>query len=140
MGRIKYLLDTNVLSEPVRQQPNEKVMQRFLEYDGQYVSAAIVWHELQYGCELLADSKRKSKLQTYLLTLQNNGLTILPYDQVAAEWFASHRALLKKQGKMAAYADGEIAAIAAVNNLTLVTRNTDDFQGYNNLMLDNWFE
>jgi len=140
MGRLKYLLDTNILSEPVRQQPNDKVMQRFLEYDGQYVTAAIVWHELQYGCALLPDSKRKSQLQTYLLTLQNSGLIILPYDQVAAEWFATHRALLKKQGKMAAYADGEIAAIAAVNNLTLVTRNTDDFQGYNNLMLDNWFE
>jgi len=140
MGRLKYLLDTNILSEPVRQQPNDKVMQRFLEYDGQYVTAAIVWHELQYGCALLPDSKRKSQLQTYLLTLQNSGLIILPYDQVAAEWFATHRALLKKQGKMAAYADGEIAAIAAVNNLTLVTRNTDDFQGYNNLILDNWFE
>jgi len=140
MGRIKYLLDTNILSEPVRQQPNDKVMQRFLEYDGQYVTAAVVWHELQYGCELLPDSKRKSQLQTYLLTLQNSGLIILPYDQVAAEWFATHRALLKKRGKMAAYADGEIAAIAAVNNLTLVTRNTDDFQGYNNLILDNWFE
>jgi len=140
MGRIKYLLDTNILSEPVRQQPNDKVMQRFLEYDGQYVTAAIVWHELQYGCALLPDSKRKSQLQTYLLTLQNSGLIILPYDQVAAEWFATHRALLKKIGKMAAYADGEIAAIAAVNNLTLVTRNTDDFQGYSNLVLDNWFE
>jgi tRNA(fMet)-specific endonuclease VapC len=89
---------------------------------------------------LLPGSKRKSQLQTYLLTLQNSGLTILPYDQVAAEWFAIHRALLKKHGKMAAYADGEIAAIAAVNNLTLVTRNTDDFYSYNNLVLDNWFE
>ena len=96
MGRIKYLLDTNILSEPARQKPDDKVMQRFLEYDGQYVTAAIVWHELQYGCALLPDSKRKSQLQTYLLTLQNSGLIILPYDQVAAEWFATHRALLKK--------------------------------------------
>ena len=75
-----------------------------------------------------------------LSTLQDNGLIILPYDQAAAEWFASQRAILKQQGKTAAYADGEIAAIAAVNNLTLDTRNIDDFQGYDNLILDNWFE
>ncbi len=37
-------------------------------------------------------------------------------------------------------ADGEVAAIAAVNNLTLVTRNTDDFSVYHDLLLDNWFE
>jgi len=140
MGRIKYLLDTNILSEPARQKPNDNVMQHFLEYDGQYVTAAIVWHELQYGCALLADSKRKTQLQMYLSTLQDNGLIILPYDQAAAEWFASQRAILKQQGKTAAYADGEIAAIAAVNNLTLATRNIDDFQGYDNLILDNWFE
>ena len=140
MGRIKYLLDTNILSKPTRKNPNDKIMQRFIEYDGQYVTAAIVWHELQYGCALLANSKRKTQLLSYLLTLQNNGLIILPYDQVAAEWFASHRAILKEQGKMAAYADGEIAAIAAVNKLTLVTRNTDDFNDFKDLLLDNWFE
>ncbi len=140
MGRIKYLLDTNILSEPARKKPNDKVMQCFMKYDGQYVTAAIVWHELQYGCALLPNSKRKIQLQTYLLTLLDNGLIILPYDQVAAEWFASHRAVLKEQGKMAAYADGEIAAIAAVNNLTLATRNIDDFHDYKNLLLENWFE
>ena len=139
MGRVKYLLDTNILSEPARKNPNAKVMQAFSKYDGQYVTAAIVWHELQYGCALLANSKRKTQLQTYLLTLQDNGLIILPYDQSAAEWFAENRALLKSQGKSMTYADGEIAAIAEVNKLTLVTRNTGDFQSYTGLALDNWF-
>jgi len=140
MGRISYLLDTNILSEPARKQPNSNVMQRLAQYDGQYATAAIVWHELQYGCELLAKSKRKTELQSYLLTLQDGGLIILPYDPLAAEWYAKQRAVLKAQGKMPAYADGEIAAIAAVNNLTLVTRNTDDFSDFKNLQLDNWFK
>ncbi|BCG65884.1 MAG: tRNA(fMet)-specific endonuclease VapC [Methyloprofundus sp.] len=140
MGRINYLLDTNILSEPARKHPNSNVMQRLAQYDGQYVTAAIVWHELQYGCELLAESKRKTKLQSYLLTLQDGGLIIIPYDQLAAEWYAKQRAMLKVQGKMSAYADGEIAAIAAANNLTLVTRNTDDFSDFKNLQLENWFE
>jgi len=115
-------------------------MQCFSEYDGQYVTAAIVWHELQYGCALLPDSKRKTQLQAYLLTLQDSGLISLRYEQAAAEWFACQRAVLKEQGKTAAYADGKIAAISAVNNLTLVTRNTDDFNVYHDLLLDNWFE
>jgi len=84
---MKYLLDTNILSEPARKNPSDKVMQCFSEYDGQYVTVAIVWHELQYGCALLLDSKRKTQLQTYLLTLQDSGLIILPFDQVTAEWF-----------------------------------------------------
>jgi len=140
MGRINYLLDTNILSEPARKKPNINVMQRLAQYDGQYVTAAIVWHELQYGCELLTKSKRKTELQSYLLTLQDGGLIILPYDQVAAECYAKQRAVLKAQGKIPAYADGEIASIATVNNLTLVTRNTDDFSDFKNLELNNWFE
>jgi len=139
MEQINYLLDTNILSEPARKEPDPNVMQRLAECNGQYVTAAIVWHELQYGCELLAKSKRKTQLQSYLLMLQNNGLVILPYDQIAAEWYAKQRAVLKAKGKIPAYADGEIAAISAVNNLTLVTRNTDDFSGFKNLSLDNWF-
>lgn len=140
MGRIIYLLDTNILSEPARKIPDMKVMQRFSESDGQYATAAVVWHELQYGCELLANSKRKTQLQSYLSTLQDNGLIIIPYEKTAAEWFALQRASLKRQGKTVTYAEGEIASIAAVNNLTLVTRNIGDFVNYKNLKLDNWFE
>jgi len=140
MGRIIYLLDTNILSEPARKIPDMKVMQRFSESDGQYATAAVVWHELQYGCALLANSTRKTQLQSYLSTLQDNGLIIISYEKSAAEWFALQRASLKRQGKTVTYADGEIASIAAVNNLTLVTRNIDDFVNYKNLKLDNWFE
>ncbi len=139
MGRIIYLLDTNILSEPARLNPNINVMQRFANHDGKLATASTAWHELVYGCALLANSKRKSQLQSYLSTLLNNGLVILPYEQLAAEWFGRQRADLQAQGKTIAYADGEIAAVAAVNKLILVTRNTDDFRNFENLMLENWF-
>lgn len=140
MGRIKYLLDTNILSEPARKTPNLNVMQCFNQYDGQYATAAIVWHELNYGCELLPHSKRKTELNSYLHALKEGGLVILDYNQKAAEWYAKQRGILKQQGKTQAYADGEIAAIAAVNQLTLVTRNTDDFVNFNAPPLENWFK
>lgn len=140
MGRIAYLLDTNILSEPARKNPDANVMKRFAEHDGQFATSSIVWHELNYGCASLPNSKRKTQLQSYLSTLLDNGLLILPYDLSAAEWFAEQRAILKASGKTAAYVDGEIASVAAVNNLKLVTRNIADFQYFENLDLENWFE
>ncbi len=140
MGRISYLLDSNILSEPARLKPDDTVLQRFAEHDGEYATAAIVWHELVYGCELLAASKRKTQLQSYLTMLLANGLTVLPFDQAAADWYAKERAELKRQGQTCAYADGEIAAIAATQQLILVTRNTQDFVSFQQLTLQNWFE
>lgn len=140
MGRISYLLDSNILSEPARLKPDDKVLQQLAEHDGEYATAAIVWHELLYGCELLAASKRKTQLQSYLAMLLANGLTVLPFNQVAADWYAKERARLKRQGLTCAYADGEIAAIAVTQQLTLVTRNIQDFGNFQNLSLQNWFE
>jgi len=140
MGRISYLLDSNILSEPARLQPNAHVLQQFANHDDCYATAAIVWHELVYGCELLPTSKRKEQLQAYLEMLLMNGLIILPYDQLAADWYAKERARLQLQGKTCAYADGEIAAIAVSNKLTLVTRNIQDFQNFQHLSLQNWFD
>ena len=140
MGRISYLLDSNILSEPARLTPDDNVLQQLANHDGEYATAAIVWHELVYGCELLAASKRKKQLQSYLDMLLLNGLIVLPYDQAAADWYAKERARLQRQGLTCAYADGEIAAIAVTQKLTLVTRNTQDFQNFHNLDLQNWFE
>lgn len=140
MGRIIYLLDSNTLSEPARLKPDDTVLDHFANHDGEYATAAIVWHELVYGCELLAASKRKKQLQSYLEMLLLNGLIVLPYDQAAADWYAKERARLQRQGLTCAYADGEIAAIAVTQKLTLVTRNTQDFENFQNLDLQNWFE
>ncbi|MGZ8227697.1 MAG: PIN domain-containing protein [Methylococcaceae bacterium] len=88
MGRVSYLLDSNILSEPARLKPDKKVLQQLADHDGDYATAAIVWHELVYGCELLTVSKRKKQLQSYLEMLLVNGLIVLPYDQAAADWYA----------------------------------------------------
>ena len=140
MGRISYLLDSNILSEPARLKPDDNVLQQLADHDGEYATAAVVWHELVYGCELLAASKRKKQLQSYLDMLLMNGLQVLAYDQVAADWYAKERASLQRQGLTCAYADGEIAAIAVTQKLTLVTRNIQDFQTFQNLTLQNWFD
>jgi tRNA(fMet)-specific endonuclease VapC len=136
---LKFLLDTNIISEPTKNHPNENVMQHLAKHNGEYCTSSIVWHEMVYGCELLVESKRKIALQSYLTMLIRNGLIILPYDQMAADFYAKERARLQSIGKTCAYADGEIASIAVSQNLILVTRNTDDFINFQDLSLQNWF-
>ncbi|MEH1915554.1 hypothetical protein [Nostoc sp.] len=58
---------------------------------------------------------------------------------MADEWFASERARLVIIGKTSAYPDGQIAAIAKVNGLILVTNNISDYTDFHELQLDNWF-
>jgi tRNA(fMet)-specific endonuclease VapC len=94
---------------------------------------------MRYGLARMPEGRRKQALIGYLEHVLNQLLTILPYDREAALWHALERARLVAQGRTPPFVDGQIAAIAMVNNLTLVTRNTDDFAGYDGLMVENWF-
>lgn len=134
-AKAKYLLDTNVISEPARPVPNPRFLERFEEHEGQMAIASVTWHEALYGAELLAEGKRKRAVLEYLRAL---ALPVLPFDEEAAEWFAKERARLKRKGKPAPYADGQIAAIAAVNGLALVTANERDFRAFEGLVIAGW--
>ncbi|MGD9066393.1 MAG: hypothetical protein PVH85_10610 [Desulfobacterales bacterium] len=65
-------------------------------------------------------------------------MTILPYGDQAAEWHAREHARLASLGQMPAFVDDQIAAIAKVNGIILVTPNTSDFKKYSGLKLENW--
>ncbi|HUP47235.1 MAG TPA: VapC toxin family PIN domain ribonuclease, partial [Thermoanaerobaculia bacterium] len=65
-------------------------------------------------------------------------LPILDYDRAAADWHAAERARLAARGEMPPFADGQIAAISAVHDLTLVTFNTADFKRFRGFRIQNW--
>lgn len=65
-------------------------------------------------------------------------MSILDYDPAAAEWHARERVRLTVRGQTPTFADGQIAAIAAVHNLTLVTFNVDDFNRFEGLRVESW--
>lgn len=135
---VRYLLDTNVLSEPLRPHPNDAVVWRLLENRPICVTASIVWHELWFGCWRLPASLRRERIEHYLLQMVQMAFPILSYDDRAATWYAAERARLTAMGLTPSYADGQIAAVAAVNSLILVTHNPIDFQNYAGLQVEDW--
>lgn len=136
---MRVLLDTNVLSEPLRERPDPAVMAQ-LEHGGHVLhTASVVLHELSYGIHRLAPGRKQIRLNSYLQTLLASGLTVLPYDRDAALWHGAQRARLEAKGQCPPFADGQIAAIAATEALVLVTRNTADYAAFEGLEVRNWF-
>jgi tRNA(fMet)-specific endonuclease VapC len=97
-----------------------------------------VWHELTYGCRRLPGGKRREALEVYLEQVIRASFQILPYDEAAAAWHGDERARLEALGQPAPFVDGQIAAIAHVHRLALVTANTRDFARFRGLTLEDW--
>ena len=135
---VAYLLDTNVLSEPIRPRPNPRVMSRLKAHENEMALAAPVWHELCFGCLRLPHRRRRQLIRHYLDEVVWPSLPILPYDRAAAEWHAAERARLEALGLTPAFVDGQIASIAKVNDLVLVTANLEDYQQFEGLDLADW--
>jgi tRNA(fMet)-specific endonuclease VapC len=135
---IRYLLDTNVLSEAIKPVPNEGVMRKLKTHQDEIATASPVWHELQFGCWRLPVSRKRSLIEKYLSDVIKSNLVILPYDAPAAGWHAEQRSKLTNDGKPPSFVDGQIAAIAFVNKLILVTRNVSDYDGFSELNVENW--
>ncbi len=137
---VYYLLDTNIVSEPCRAEPSRRVLEQMARVDGQMYIASVVLHELIYGIERLAASKKRDIFELYVNDVVLPTFPVLPYDAQAASWHARERARLQNCGRTPAFADGQIAAIAATKNLVLVTRNVRDFTDFRGLSIENWFE
>lgn len=140
MARVRYLLDTNVLSEPVVARPNPFVLDRIKAKGRSLAIAAITWQEVLYGMLLLPAGKRRDQIEDYLFRRIRPALPIIGFEERAARWQAEQRASLRQAGKSPSYPDSQIAAIAAVNELVLVTRNVDDFADFQGLQIENWFD
>ncbi len=133
-----YLLDTNALSEPMKSTPSVAVMARLKRHRGEVAIAAPSWNELWFGTYRLPASAKRRKLEMYFRQLGASGLPVLPYDARAAEWHAHQRARLTLLGKTPSYIDGQIAAVAVVNDLVLVTANVADFRVFDGLRIEDW--
>jgi tRNA(fMet)-specific endonuclease VapC len=113
-------------------------MKRIEETWSECVIASPVWQELTYGCRRLPRGRRRLRIETYLSEVVQASFPILPYDEAAAAWHGQERARLEAKGRPAPFVDGQVAAVACVHNLVLVTANPRDFRNFEGLRIESW--
>ena len=124
------ILDTNVVTEPMRANGNPAV-QAWLDRqaaESLYLTATSL-SELLVGIEILPPGRRRQELSTALreLLLDLFGTRILPFDQQAASLYASVVGKARANGRAISVADGQIAAIGSLHRFTIATRDTSPF-------------
>lgn len=138
VGPLRWLLDTNIVSEPSRLHPDTRVVGTLLECHAEVALPVTVLQELHYGWLLMPEGRNRRHVGHYLQTAVSR-IPVLHLDAAAARVQADLRAQAARTGWPISYADSEIAAIAIVHGLTLVTRNSRDFENRPGLQLANWF-
>jgi len=135
------VLDTNVLSELMKERPSPKVTAWFRERPLlDLYTTAITEAEIFYGIELLARGTRRQKLLLAAESLFTMDLHdhVIGFERDAARIFsriAAHRHL---QGKPISHPDAQIAAIVQLHAATLATRNIADFHDCGIDLVDPW--
>jgi toxin FitB len=126
---VRWLLDTNVISEIRHPQGDREVKRRIkaLPSEALFLSS-IVFGELVKGVRRLPESERKGELLGWLVKLETDFADrILPFDRETARIWGELVAGSEALGLAIGMADGQIAATAIQNNMVLVSRNTRHF-------------
>jgi toxin FitB len=137
---MKFLLDTCVLSEFIKPQPNKHVndwMKNISEAD--LLISVFTIGELRKGIDKLDAGKRRQKLNLWFEEIMNwgNG-RILTFDKSSAKNWGTLVAQLELKGRSMPIIDSMIAAIAMTHECHLVTRNVNDFIDVNIPVLNPW--
>jgi tRNA(fMet)-specific endonuclease VapC len=136
---LRWLLDTNTVSEAVKRAPDVRVANRLTEHRDTVAIPATVLQELRFGWLRMPEGRQKRVVGDYLQQTVE-WLPVLPLDAAAARLQAEVRAEATAVGRPLSYPDSEIAAIAIAHGLTLVTRNLRDFSDRPGLRVANWFQ
>ncbi|MFN3884046.1 MAG: type II toxin-antitoxin system VapC family toxin [Rhodocyclaceae bacterium] len=137
------LLDTNVVSEPLRPQPDARVIEWI---DAQpletlYLSAMTV-AELRAGVALMPVGRRRDGLNDYLekSVLPSFAGRVLPFDLACTNAYAQVLATVRRAGRGIETADAIIAAVAAANGFIVATRDASPFEAAGLTVINPWEE
>ena len=135
------LLDTNVISELMRAEPAQIVLDWFGQHDASdlFISA-ITEAELRTGVAILPDGERRDRLQAAIDAMidQDFQSRVLPFDSPAAKAYADIAAQRRAAGRPIAEADCQIAAVARATDASIATRNVKDFDGCGVRVINPW--
>ncbi|MBS1841062.1 MAG: type II toxin-antitoxin system VapC family toxin [Acidobacteria bacterium] len=130
---MRYLLDTNIVSDLVRN-PQGRVTQRIQKIGEAHVcTSIIVAAELRYGSVKKGSSRLTEQLEEVLSVLE-----ALPFDAPADKTYGLLRARLEQSGKPIGANDLLIAAQALSLGHVLVTNNEREFARIDGLRCENW--
>ena len=132
----RYLLDTNVVSESARPNPEPAVI-AFFEGAGEACLSAITLFELSRGVEVLTPGRKRRFLEEWLEEVQAS-FEVLPIAKPTALLAARLEVKLGRAGRSIEVRDLFIAAAAAEHELTLVTRNVSHFRGLGVTIVNPW--
>lgn len=138
---MRYLLDTNVLSELVRPTPNAAVV-RWIDQQGalDLALSVLTLGELERGIALLADGRRRRTLTEWVrkdLPKQFLG-RVLDIDATTAATWGALSARASKLGRTLPVVDGLLLSTALRHELSVVTRNVSDFEAWGVAVLNPW--
>ena len=132
------LLDTNVVSEVARPEPDARVL-AFLAAETDLWLSTIVVHELEFGVRLLPAGRRRDRIAAAIRSLVGQYRSrILPVGVEEAERAASLRAQARQFRRRLDLGDALIAASAAVHDQSIATRNASDFEGLDLNVINPW--
>lgn len=135
------ILDTNVVSEIMREKPDACVM-RWLDRQNpeQMHITAINLAELLIGVELMPNGKRRQALESTLSQVVKEFFSgrILPFGEPAARTYSLLLSRARNSGRTISVADGQIAAVAAVHGFTVATRDISPFEAAGVRFVNPW--
>ena len=124
---MKYLLDTNIISELGKPEPEKSVVDFVSLLPVAWLST-ITLHELEYGIALIPEGRKKQNIDKAISGLVSfYGDYIISVGEPEAHQAALMRASRELDGRTLHLADSLIAGTAKVHNLAVVTRNVKDF-------------
>lgn len=131
---MRYMLDTNICIYAIKHRP-ETVIKNFLKHDPDEICiSSITYAELMHGVEKSQARERNRVAITMFLS----AITILEFNNYAAEEYGKIRAELERKGMPIGPMDMLIAGHARAENLILVTNNTREFFRVENLKVEDW--
>jgi tRNA(fMet)-specific endonuclease VapC len=129
-----YLLDTNVWVTFLRRPDSPVVARLRAKRPGEVCVCSVVLAELYYGClRSAAPAANRAKVDALMRPYRS-----LPFDDAAADRFATIRRQLEGPGATIGPFDVQIAAIALSAGCILVTHNTEEFHRVPGLVLEDW--
>lgn len=134
------ILDTNVVSEPWRPEPDARVLRWLDEHDpDEFFLTATVAGELLTGVERLPKGRRRTTLARNVdQLLRAMSDRVLPYDLTAARHLARLVVRASRDGTTVTLGDAQIAAVASVRGATVATRDVEPFEAMDVPTINPW--